>query len=50
MELNSLQYGQSGQASEMLQFIIQSGIINFDDVQNSMEDMKRKELLEKHPY
>ena len=50
MELNSLQYGQSGQASEILQFIIQSGIINFDDVQNSMEDMKRKELLEKHPY
>ena len=50
MELNSLQYGQSGQASEILQFIIQSGIINFDDVQNSMEAMKRKELLEKHPY
>lgn len=50
MELNNLQYGQSGQASEILQFIIQSGIINFDDVQNSMEDMKRKELLEKHPY
>lgn len=50
MELNSLQYGQSGQASEILQFIIQSGIINFDDVQNSMEAMKKKELLEKHPY
>ncbi len=33
-----------------MQFIIQSGIINFDDVQNSMEAMKRKELLEKHPY
>lgn len=50
MELNSLQSGQSGQASEILQFIIQSGIINFDDVQNSMEAMKKKELLEKHPY
>ena len=33
-----------------MQFIIQSGIINFDDVQNSMEAMKRKELLEKHLY
>ena len=30
--------------------MIQSGIINFNDVQNSMEAMKRKELLEKHPY
>lgn len=50
MELNSLQYVQSGQASEILQFIIQSGIINFDDVQNNMEAMKRKELLDKHLY
>lgn len=50
MELNSLQYGQSGQASEILQFIIQSGKIDINDVQNSMEAMKKKELLEKHPY
>ena len=42
--------GYTGQANDILQFIIQSGIINFDDVQNSMEAMKRKELLEKHPY
>lgn len=33
-----------------MQFIIQSGIINFNDVQNNMEDMKKKELLAKHPY
>lgn len=33
-----------------MQFIIQSGKIDISDVQNSMEDMKRKELLEKHPY
>lgn len=45
-----MQYGQSGQANEILQFIIQSGIINFNDVQNNMEDMKKKELLAKHPY
>ena len=25
-------------------------MININDVQNSMEAMKRKELLEKHPY
>lgn len=42
-----MQYGQS---SDILQFIIQSGIININDVQNSMEAMKRKELLEQHPY
>lgn len=45
-----MQYGQFGQANEILQFIIQSGKIDISDVQNSMEDMKRKELLEKHPY
>ena len=25
-------------------------MINFSDVQNSMEEMKRNQLLEKHPY
>lgn len=33
-----------------MQFMIQSGKIDISDVQNSMEAMKRKELLEKHPY
>ena len=33
-----------------MQFIIQSGKIDINDVQNTMEAMKRKELLEKHPY
>lgn len=33
-----------------MRFIIDSGMIDINDVQNSMEAMKRKELLEKHPY
>lgn len=41
---------QCVQDSELLQFIINNGIININDIQNSMEAMKRKELLEKHPY
>ncbi len=45
MELNNLH-----QDSEILRFIIESGKININDVQNSMEAMKRKELLEQHPY
>ncbi len=45
-----MQYAQSGQANEILQFIIDSGKIDIKDVQNSMEAMKRKELLEKHLY
>lgn len=45
--MNSLQYGQS---NDILRFIIDSGMISISDVQNSMEAMKRKELLEKHPY
>lgn len=47
MELNNLQYAQS---NDILRFIIQSGKIDIGDVQKSMEAMKRKELLEKHPY
>ena len=47
MELNNLQYGQS---NDILQFIISNGIIDINDVRNSIEVMKRKELLEKHPY
>ncbi len=47
MELNNLQYGQN---NEILRFIISNGMINLSDVQNSMEAMKRKELLDKHPY
>lgn len=45
--MNSLQYGQS---NDILRFIIDSGMISISDVQNGMEAMKRKELLEKHPY
>ena len=47
MELNNLQYGKS---NDILQFIISNGMIDINDVQNSIEAMKRKELLEKHPY
>lgn len=45
-----MQYGQSAQNSDLLQFIIDNGIININDVQNSMEVMKREELLKQHPY
>lgn len=38
--IDSLQYGQSAQNSDILQFIIDNGIINLNDVQNSMEAMK----------
>ena len=48
--MTNLQYGLSGQDSEILRFIIESGKIDINDVQNSMEAMKRKELLEQHPY
>lgn len=48
--MTNLQYGLHGQDSEILRFIIESGKIDINDVQNSMEAMKRKELLEKHPY
>ncbi len=42
-----LQYGKS---TEILQFMIKSGMLNMDDVQNSMESMKRDEFLKKHQY
>lgn len=45
--MNNLQYSQN---NDILRFIIDNGIININDVQNCMEAMKRKELLEKHPY
>lgn len=45
--MSNLQYSQD---SEILRFIIESGKIDINDVQNSMEAMKRKELLEQHPY
>ncbi|GFI15999.1 tyrosine recombinase XerC [Lachnospiraceae bacterium] len=50
MELNNLQCGQYAQSNDILQFIINNGMIDISDVQNSMEAMKRKELLDKHPY
>lgn len=45
--MNNLQYGQG---SERLRFIIDNGMKDIGDVQNSMETMKREELLKKHPY
>ena len=33
-----------------MQFIINSGMLNLHDVQDSMEAMKREELLKKHQY
>lgn len=36
--------------NEILRFIINSGMIDLNDVQNSMETMKREELLKQHPY
>ena len=47
IEINNLQYAQN---NEILRFIINNGMIDISDVQNSMEAMKRKELLDKHPY
>lgn len=47
MKKETLQYGQS---TEILQFIIKSGMLGLHDVQDSVEAMKRDELLKKHPY
>ncbi len=47
MELNNLQYSQN---TEILQFIINNGMIDISDVQNSIEAMKKEELLKQHPY
>ena len=47
LEMNVLQYKES---NDILRFIINNGMIDISDVQNSMESMKRKELLSKHPY
>ena len=38
------------QSNDILRFIIQSGKIDINDIQNRMEAMKRKEMLDKHPY
>ncbi len=46
--MNNLQYLKDG--NEILQFIINNGMIDISDVQDSMETMKREELLKKHPY
>ncbi len=48
MEMSNLQYGQNW--DEILQFIINNGMININDVRDSMEAMKREELLKKHQY
>lgn len=33
-----------------MRFIINNGMVNISDVQNSIEAMKREEVLKKHPY
>ncbi len=48
MEMDNLQNGLN--KSEILQFIINNGMIDINDIQNSMEAMKREELLKKHQY
>ena len=45
--METLQYGKS---TEILQFIINSGMLDLHDVQDSMEAMKREEVLKKHQY
>ena len=46
--MDNLQNGLN--KSELLQFIINNGMIDINDIQNSMEAMKREELLKKHQY
>lgn len=48
MGMDNLQNGLN--KSEILQFIINNGMIDINDIQNSMEAMKREELLKKHQY
>ena len=48
MGMDNLQNGLN--KSELLQFIINNGMIDINDIQNSMEAMKREELLKKHQY
>lgn len=38
------------QNNDILRFIIDSGIIDINDIQNNMEAMKREELLKQHSY
>ena len=45
--MNVIEYGKS---NEILQFIIKNGMLDISDVQSCMESMKKKELLNKHPY
>ena len=47
IETSYLQYAQG---NDILRFIINNGMIDISDVQDSMEAMKREELLKKHPY
>ncbi len=42
-----MQYAQN---SDVLRFIINNGMIDINDVQKSMEAMKKEELLKQHPY
>ncbi len=36
-----------GKGNDILRFIINNGMVNISDIQNSMEAMKREEVLKK---
>lgn len=44
-KLSNPQYAQNDQNNDIVGFMIDNGIINIIDVQNSMENMKREELF-----
>lgn len=47
-----MSYNNSGSLSkeETIQLALQSGIISFDEISMSVEEMRRKEILSNHPY
>lgn len=47
---NETDYLRYAEGNDILRFIINNGMIDISDVQDSMEAMKREELLKKHPY
>jgi len=34
----------------MLKYVLENGIINMDDILNNVKDIKRKKILEQHPF
>ena len=47
---NETDYLRYAEGNDILRFIINNGMIDISDVQDSMEAMKREELLKRHPY